>query len=89
MFVALAALPGGEVEFQRGGGRERLGGGGGGGSRQRGAAEVGVQHRAGQVEHRTLRDGKAACQRIRGSIQDGGGQRRERARRPACRKFGT
>ena len=89
VFVALAALPGGEVEFQRGGGRERLGGRGGGSSRQRRAAEIGVQHRAGQVEHRTLRDGKAARQSVGGSVQDGGGQCRKRARRPARRQFGT
>ena len=89
VFVALAAPPGGEVEFQRGGGRERLGGRGGGGSRQRRAAEIGVQHRAGQVEHRTLRGGEAARQRIGGSVQDGRGQCRERASRPARRQFGT
>ena len=89
VFVALAAPPGGEVEFQRGGGGERLCGGRGGGLRQWRAAEIGVQHGAGQVEHRPLRGGKPARQRVGGGVQDGGRQRRERAGGTAGGQFGA
>src|SRR6185312_8188877 len=80
VLVALATLAGGEVELQGGGRCQRLRGGRGGGRRQRRAAEIGVQHGAGQVEHRALRGGEAARQRIGGGIQDGLRRRREGAR---------
>ena len=87
VFVALAAPPGGEVEFQRGGGGKRLRGGGGGGRRQRCAAEIGVQHGAGQVEHRALRGGEASGQCVGCRIQDvgagGAGKAAPRAAPPA------
>ena len=89
VFIAFAAPPGGEVEFQRGGGRQGFGGGGGGARRQRRAAEIGVQHCAGQVEYRPLRGGKPPRQGIGGSVQDGGRRCRECARRAAGGQFGA
>ena len=79
MVVALAAAAGGEVEFQRGGGAERRGGGLGGFWRQRGAAEIGVQHRAGEVEHWPLAGRELAGECVGGFVQDGGGRGREGA----------
>ena len=72
MIVALAALAGREVEFQSDGGAH---GGNGGFDRRlgkQGAAEIGVQHRAGEIE-----DGTQIRPRLR----------RQRGERRACDRF--
>ena len=68
--IALAAPAGPEVELEVGGAgrlghrRQRL-------RRQRGAAEIGVQHRAGQVQHRA-RAARVPGQPLRRGAEDGG-----------------
>ena len=75
--VAIAAPAGGKVELQRAGLAHRLGGLRHGLLGQQRAAEIGVQHRAGEVEHR-LQRGRVAGGKPRQSVGDEAASRRRR-----------
>ena len=71
--VAFAAPAGVQIELQRGGGLHGAERGGHGLLRQQGAAEVGVQDGAGQVQDRAQVRAGAGGQRLFGKAEDAGG----------------